>query len=370
MISRSGREGFFKAHYDWIAAAAGLLALVAAGVYFAMSLGDDPDEAAAAAAARVDAMKPQETGVKPLDMAGYQIAVRATRNPVLLADVPDNGGSFLASERRVFCKKCKKAIPGDVKAFPNCPLCGEKQEEEAKVVLDADGDGMPDEWERKNGLNPGAADDASADADGDGFTNIEEFLAKTDPRDRNDHPDYLDSLKLQLPLRETYMPFVFTRANKIPSGWRCEFFDAKKKDDYGRMGRTVTAVIGEQIGDSGFVLKKYEAKEKKAAIKGGKGMVKSVDVSEATVERKSDSKVVVLVIAADKKTKPAPVDVQATLVYERGGTKNFEVVPGDEIDLNGTKYKVEEIKAAGKGAKATLVNSVTGKKRTIEALEQ
>ena len=41
---------------------------------------------------------------------------------------------------------------------------------------DADGDGMPDDWESRHGLNPNDAADASADRDNDGYTNIEAFL--------------------------------------------------------------------------------------------------------------------------------------------------------------------------------------------------
>jgi hypothetical protein len=46
---------------------------------------------------------------------------------------------------------------------------------------DADGDGMPDDWEKKQGLNPNDPADAAKDSDGDGYTNIEEFLNGTDP---------------------------------------------------------------------------------------------------------------------------------------------------------------------------------------------
>lgn len=370
MITRSGNQGFLAAHYDWILVGIGALALLGAGAFYAMTLGADADVAAMEATRSVERMRPSETGVKPVDMSAFRSAMRVTKNPAVIAEISEKMESFLSSERRVSCKKCKKAISGDIRKVPVCPFCGEKQEVEKKVVLDADGDGLPDEWERKFGLNPGDASDAAADKDGDGFTNLEEFQAKTDPADAKDHPDYLDSLKIVLPLKPTYMPFVFTRANKIPSGWRLEFFDASKRNDYGQMGRTVTAVIGEEIGKYGFVVKGYEQKQERQAIKGGKGMQKMVDVSEATLVRKRDNKTVKLVIVADRKEKPAAVDVQATLAYERGTVQNFEVVPGSEIELNGNKYKIAEVLAVGKGAKVVIESSPSGKKRTLEALEQ
>lgn len=46
---------------------------------------------------------------------------------------------------------------------------------------DADSDGMPDAWEAEHGLRPLAADDRG-DPDEDGYTNIEEYLNGTDPR--------------------------------------------------------------------------------------------------------------------------------------------------------------------------------------------
>lgn len=375
MISRFENKSFFAAHYDWIAAGVGLAALVAGGLVFALSLGADPDSAAAEEVARVDRLKPQETGVKPVDMTPYLLAYKAAKSPTTVVEIGEKDESFLASERRVFCAKCKKAISGDIKAVPACPFCGEKQKEEKKVVVDADGDGLPDEWERKHGMNPSDASDADADADGDGFTNKEEYLAKTDPKDKNDHPDYLDSLAIVLPLKETKMPFVFRKANKLPSGWRCEFFDPSRRDDYGRRGETLTAVVGEEVSSrdqkykSGFVLKSYTPKSEKRAIKGGEGLKKSVDVSEVVVERRSDGKKITLVIQESGPLKLAPVDVQATLSYTRGTVKNMDVVPGSEIDLNGSKYRIVDIKAVGKGAKVTVEDSLSGKKRVLEALE-
>jgi hypothetical protein len=40
---------------------------------------------------------------------------------------------------------------------------------------------MPDDWEKKHGLDPRDPSDAGKDADGDGYTSIEEYLNGTDP---------------------------------------------------------------------------------------------------------------------------------------------------------------------------------------------
>jgi hypothetical protein len=49
---------------------------------------------------------------------------------------------------------------------------------------DADQDGMPDDWERRHGLAPQDPNDRNLDPDGDGYTNLEEFLNGTDPHKR------------------------------------------------------------------------------------------------------------------------------------------------------------------------------------------
>jgi hypothetical protein len=55
------------------------------------------------------------------------------------------------------------------------------------VMSDSDGDGMPDLWELAHGLRFDDPSDAALDSDGDGYTNIEEYRAGTDPRDAFDY---------------------------------------------------------------------------------------------------------------------------------------------------------------------------------------
>jgi hypothetical protein len=66
--------------------------------------------------------------------------------------------------------------------FANDPTNWEAANPTPEAGRDADADGVEDWWETLHGLTIGV-DDSGLDSDLDGFTNLEEFLARTSPFD-------------------------------------------------------------------------------------------------------------------------------------------------------------------------------------------
>ena len=67
---------------------------------------------------------------------------------------------------------------------------------------DADGDGIPNKWEKEHGLDWKDPGDAKLDPDGDGFTNLQEFERGSDPND----PASPNIVALEYRLRDVYRP--------------------------------------------------------------------------------------------------------------------------------------------------------------------
>ncbi len=373
MISRQDKKNFFVAHWDWLVAGGGVLALGAAALMLMMASGEDPEMAAQEEVAMLGRGQAR-TGVDPVDMTAYGTAMKVLVSPTKLTEVAETQGSFLASDRRVFCEQgdangsaaCGAPIPFGSKV---CPFCQAEQPGEEKGPRDSDRDGIPDDLEVKWGMNPQDPSDIHGDLDQDGFTNEEEFLAKTDPTDSQSHPDYLNFVSIKLPLVEKTLPFFCEKATPTRDSTRL-FFKGKTP------GVTYSVLLGEKIGDTGFIAKSFKEdfEERKISGTGSRGkddkmvnvLTRKVDISTATVERLSDRKTIALRVG-DRKY--AAVDMEATLVFNRKEVKEFVVVEGDTIDLHGTKYQVASISRDDKKVKVLLTNEKFGRK-VIEALEQ
>ncbi len=104
-----------------------------------------------------------------------------TGKAVYAEDAKEFAGSYV--KRRLPADSYKKGIithPSQVGGLP---------EYKGTPVADSDGDGMPDEWEIRYGLNPDDPADAVKDCNGDGYANIEKYINGIDPAGKVDWTD-------------------------------------------------------------------------------------------------------------------------------------------------------------------------------------
>lgn len=94
------------------------------------------------------------------------------------ADIREKLGGVGYSDEVI--KRIVALIPKGIITHPS--QVGGYPEYKGEPYKDSDSDGMPDDWELKHGLNPNRAEDASEDLNGDGYTNIEDFINGLDPR--------------------------------------------------------------------------------------------------------------------------------------------------------------------------------------------
>ena len=375
------KQNFFKDHYDWLVAFVGLGLL--AGVVFLFVSSDNlsEEDARSACEAELKQRKPVHKDVAAADFSVLDKVRSDMEAPSLLQVPSDKAGNFLASECRVYCQNpdvaaCHKPIPFKSQ---ECPYCGFKQrsEDDMEAVrggVDADNDGVPDAWELKYGLNPNDPSDAKKDLDGDTFTNLEEFEAKTDPTNPESHPDFLDFLALASDLRTEELPFMFKMATPIPSGHRLTFVaTARNQEKKPVIGDAVvkgmaTAEVGKEVVfelmkikyvkgraqddkvKTGWRVVKYDKKEDRV-LKPGTEQKVLVDVSTAELERIRDKRTITVQVGVRK---PVAIEEQIDLVWNRGEGKKFTVTAGSEFSLVNRKYKVKKLAKDGNACKVTI----------------
>ncbi len=197
---------------------------------------------------------------------------------------------------------------------------------------------VPNQWLEDNGLDLSNNDILKLDADGDGFTNLEEFEAKTSPRDKASTPPSFTKLQLV-----AFKPEPFRIIFKGDGGTDGKEFQINFQDLKGA-ARTQYKKVGEQIADAPYKIVTYKAKP------GPYGVNVKGDLSELTIENTNTGDKLVLVYNQVTNDPTSIGEFRNLLTGEVKTLKKGEefVIPPDPakfklIDINQDSAQIQEV---------------------------
>lgn len=197
---------------------------------------------------------------------------------------------------------------------------------------------VPNEWFEQFNLPIADADVLDQDPDGDGFTNLDEWQGKTNPTNKDSHPDYYTKLKLKTFTEEPFRLML--------SSWDGDTFGINAID---LKEPTQFLKVGDTIKGTRFKIMKFTEKHQANPTTGG-----DVDVSELLLEHEETHAELVLV---REKVAVSPESV-ATFVYSwpaGAPLQQFQVRKDQEFSLKPQeqiKYKLMDVQPG----KAVIVN--------------
>lgn len=376
----SGQSSFAR-NYDKLLLVLGVLLLAGAVLLF-LSSKEDSQRREQEGAMDLNSRKPlhpaidrEAAGAK---LSSYMNAVSAIDTPFKMVADDSTKNGFFVPEMRVWCVKCRKPIPFESE---ECPLCGGRQPGkknlEADPSQDSDGDGLPDLWERSYGFNPLDAKDAGLDFDGDGFSNLEEYAAKTDPTNAASHPDLMAYLRTAS-IESARLPLLFKAESNMGGGkYKCQFnysdrelntvksIFVKVGDVIGPLDRLPGAPVNAPPRFSDFKLLDLEWREEKVFSK-IENREKLVKVPVAIVERISTGRK----IEFRKEKESTDSTYLVTLVQTRDGTEYSADGGEGEAEFTIGKEKFLLKKVDGAKGSVVLVRETDKKEFLVPKVEE
>ena len=187
---------------------------------------------------------------------------------------------------------------------------------------------IPNAWLIQNNLDYANTRIKDLDVDGDGFNNLEEFKAKTNPQDPASAPPSFTKLKLV-----AFKPVPFRIVFKGDGGTDGKEFQINFKDLKGA-ARTQYKKLNEQIADAPYRIVSY------TAIPGPYGVNVKGDKSELTIENTNTNETIVLVYDREIND-PASFGEFRNLL----NNQQFTLKKGQEFQIppDNTKFKLIDI---------------------------
>lgn len=321
-----GGGGWFGQNFDKLAIVVALLILIGSSVFLVVSvtkyrtdLKNAPWEKSAGTPSAAEKM----------DMGSYEKSLASLAKPFQVVSARQR---MLTGDLRVSCVNDGKPIPYDATV---CPYCRAPQPEiRDPEKFDGDGDGLPDAYETKVGLNPVDPSDAVLDSDLDQFTNLEEYSTGTDPMDPKIYPSPIAKVRL---VRTFVRPFKLRFLGVSSLGADTEVYQLNLRS----LERTYFAKMNDEV--EGYVVTAYDAN----APEGPTITLKQGDQSMPLVKGK--------VINQDARSAQMVSLLDKTL---------YRVQIGDEIMVKEHKYNVVDIK----DDRVLIRDEVSGESATVGLL--
>jgi len=201
---------------------------------------------------------------------------------------------------------------------------------------------IPNAWFIENGLDLSNSKVKDIDSDGDGFTNREEYEAKTKPNDKTSTPPSFTKLQLV-----AYRPVPFRIIFKGDGGTEGKEFQINFKDLKGT-ARTQYKKMGEQIADAPYKIISYTAKP------GPYGVNVKGDTSELKIENTTTGQQLTLIYNQELDDPTSFGEFRNLLTSEVKTYKKGEVF---DIPPDPAKFKLIDITAES----AQIQDVATGK---------
>lgn len=341
------KSAFFAEHYDKIVLGAMLVVLVASLVALLVGAGSNKAETAKFNAKVGHLEGIERHNVDRLTEFVFGAALGAARASYSMSGT---NVAFLVAPERVACVKCSQPLSLETDV---CPWCNADQPDENETVdetWDSDNDGIPDEWEKKFSLDPFSGDDASLDPDTDGFTNLEEFQAGTDPRDAKSHPPRFAFLRVRSIDVEPF-PYGFNGSKMKGADGEYKFAvkDATGRDWYVRKGQ--------ELAKTGFVLKEYSSAMEERKTSTG---VRKMEIFTLRFVKEDDQ------VVMKAGMKPESSIYKASFVCSKDAEpKVYEAKRNETFDFDGQTFTLVSVDR--KAGTAELRRSSSGETLSVPA---
>ncbi len=234
----------------------------------------------------------------------------------------DTVGKEVAREAEQKLPAQEQVAPGTDSAPGTTPASG------APITASASPNGDQaayEAWFKKHHLDLNDPKMLDADPDGDGFTNREEFLADTDPHDKNSHPGIHKGIRLK-EYNEVRLPLMLESIE----GDKAHLKRTDQPD-----AKPIIVKVGDTI--HGLPLKVTQVEEKEDFDKGGE----KINISHVALEDASTKEKINLL-----KDLPARTSATYAVLASPDGKTTMKVRKGDVFSWpaeEGTHYKVIDL---------------------------